>query len=138
MKNFVILAEERKVKLLCGMNRRFDREALLVRDEIAAGNLGVLRKLTMVAKDHPPPTKEYLQHAPIMYWDSAVHEVDMAIWLLHQKPSLVSLKQGSPGLSSHGFPSMRIDFPSMGNPLSLKSMTNVFKIDLKSILMDSH
>ena len=35
-------------------------------------------------------------------------------------------------------PSMRIDFPSMGNPLSLKSITNVFKIDLKSILMDSH
>ncbi len=43
-----------------------------------------------------------------------------------------------PRLSSHGFPSMRIDFPSKGNPLSLKSITNVFKIDFKSILMDSH
>ncbi len=35
-------------------------------------------------------------------------------------------------------PSTRIDFPSMGNPLALKFITNVFKIHYKSILMDSH
>ena len=56
----------------------------------------------------------------------------------HLITTLRSLSISTPGLSPHGFPSMRNDFPSMENPLSLKSITNVFKIDSKSTLMDSH
>ena len=82
-------ANEKGLKILCGMSRRFDDAALRARQEVQQGNLGRLRKMSIISRDNPPPTKEYLKHAPTIYMDMAIHDVDMAIWLINERPSLV-------------------------------------------------
>ncbi len=82
---------------------------------------------------HPCATASVLLYLKVLH-----EEASCSVLLVAHLASCDTTTGCLPGLSSHGFPSMRIDFPSMGNPLSLKSTTNVFKIDLKSILMDSH
>ena len=85
-----ISAKAKGLLLLCGMTRRFDPPAQKVKKEIEAGDLGTILNITGINRDNPYPPIEFLKHSPNIYYDCGVHDIDLALWLLGEKPVLVS------------------------------------------------
>ena len=70
------------VILQVGYQRRFDAEFARARSAVAAGELGKIRFVRLVGRDHRVPSLEYLRGSGGQFKDQMVHEFDLARWLL--------------------------------------------------------
>lgn len=70
------------VKLQIGFNRRFDRNFRRVRDEVAQGHIGTPHILRITNRDPAPPTLEYIKVSGGLFFDFAMHDFDMARFLM--------------------------------------------------------
>ena len=73
------------------MTRRYDAAAEKIKRSIDEGSVGRIRYVYLVYRDAPTPPIEFLKTSPILYYDNGIHYVDMAVWLLKEKPNLVYL-----------------------------------------------
>ncbi|MFO7782966.1 MAG: inositol 2-dehydrogenase [Spirochaetia bacterium] len=85
------LAEVKKagVKLQIGFNRRFDTNYRRVHERIVAGSIGDLHMVHIVSRDPAPPPIEYVKVSGGIFLDMAIHDFDMARYLVGDEPETV-------------------------------------------------
>jgi myo-inositol 2-dehydrogenase/D-chiro-inositol 1-dehydrogenase len=74
--------ERTRVKLQIGFNRRFDASYRRVRDAITQGEIGTPWRLHLTSRDPAPPPSEYIRVSGGLFLDMAIHDFDMARFLL--------------------------------------------------------
>jgi myo-inositol 2-dehydrogenase / D-chiro-inositol 1-dehydrogenase len=74
------------IPLLLGFNRRFDPNFAALRHRLEAGDIGTLETLHIVSHDPAPPPIAYIRVSGGLFKDMAIHDFDMARWLLGEEP----------------------------------------------------
>lgn len=74
--------EQAGVKLQIGFNRRFDPNFRRVREVVAAGKIGEPHILRITSRDPEPPPIEYVKVSGGIFLDMAIHDFDMARFLI--------------------------------------------------------
>jgi myo-inositol 2-dehydrogenase/D-chiro-inositol 1-dehydrogenase len=76
-------------RLLLGFNRRFDPNFRALKARLAAGAVGALETLQITSNDPAPPPVAYVKVSGGLFKDMAIHDFDMARWLLGEEPAEV-------------------------------------------------
>jgi myo-inositol 2-dehydrogenase/D-chiro-inositol 1-dehydrogenase len=71
-----------RVKLQIGFNRRFDSNFRRVRHAIVNGEIGEPHMLHIISRDPAPPPLEYIKNSGGIFLDMAIHDFDMARYLI--------------------------------------------------------
>jgi len=74
-----------KRPLLLGFNRRFDRHFGALKTQLAEGRIGALESLLIVSHDPAPPPISYIKVSGGLFKDQAIHDFDMARFLLGEE-----------------------------------------------------
>ena len=74
--------ERAGVKLQVGFNRRFDPSFKRVHDLVAAGEVGTPHLLRITSRDPAPPPLAYVRVSGGLFLDMAIHDFDMARYLM--------------------------------------------------------
>ena len=72
--------------LLLGFNRRFDRHFGALKKQLDAGRIGDLESLLIVSHDPAPPPVSYIKVSGGLFKDMAIHDFDIARYLLGEEP----------------------------------------------------
>ena len=81
--------EAAKGKLFLAFNRRFDPNFQHLQAKLSAGAVGKLETLHITSHDPSPPPAGYIPVSGGLFKDMAIHDFDMARWLLGEEPSEV-------------------------------------------------
>ena len=73
-------------RLVVGFNRRFDPDFAALKAGLDAGRAGVLESLQITSHDPAPPPVSYVRVSGGLFKDMAIHDFDMARWLLGEEP----------------------------------------------------
>ncbi|HEX3917019.1 MAG TPA: inositol 2-dehydrogenase [Caulobacteraceae bacterium] len=76
-------------RLFLGFNRRFDPNFQALQARLASGAVGALESLQITSNDPAPPPVAYVKVSGGLFKDMAIHDFDMARWLLGEEPSEV-------------------------------------------------
>ncbi len=74
--------DKASIKLQVGFNRRFDPSFKRVRDLVATGELGAPHILRITSRDPAPPPISYIKVSGGIFLDMAIHDFDMARYLM--------------------------------------------------------
>ena len=74
------------VPLMVGFNRRFDPHFGALKRALDDGAIGALETLHIVSHDPAPPPPAYVRVSGGLFKDMAIHDFDMARWLLGEEP----------------------------------------------------
>src|ERR1019366_9662738 len=74
-----------KARLLLGFNRRFDPNFQALKARLDSGALGKLETLNITSHDPAPPPIAYIATSGGLFLDMAIHDFDMARWLLGEE-----------------------------------------------------
>jgi myo-inositol 2-dehydrogenase/D-chiro-inositol 1-dehydrogenase len=74
------------VRLLLGFNRRFDPNFATLQSRLQHGTVGILESLQITSHDPAPPPPAYVRTSGGLFKDMAIHDFDMARWLLGEEP----------------------------------------------------
>ncbi|WP_376096939.1 inositol 2-dehydrogenase [Roseomonas sp. CCTCC AB2023176] len=77
------------VPLMVGFNRRFDPSFASLRRRLEQGEIGTLEMLTITSRDPSPPPATYAAQSGGIFRDMAIHDLDMARFLLREEPTKV-------------------------------------------------
>lgn len=82
-----VAARVRAAELPCmlGFQRRYDPDFRRVRERIAGGAAGKLEHIVMHTRDPAPPPRAYVERSGGMFRDQAIHDFDMARFLLGEE-----------------------------------------------------
>ncbi len=78
------------VKLMVGFTRRFDPSFAKARQMIAEGKIGEPHLLRITSRDPQPPPPSYVRGSGGLFLDMAIHDFDMARFLLGREVTEVS------------------------------------------------
>jgi myo-inositol 2-dehydrogenase/D-chiro-inositol 1-dehydrogenase len=70
------------VPLMLGFNRRFDPHFKALKTALDRGDVGALETVHIVSHDPAPPPPAYVKVSGGLFKDMAIHDFDMARWLL--------------------------------------------------------
>ncbi|ULJ75567.1 inositol 2-dehydrogenase [Rhizobium gallicum] len=70
------------VVCLLAFQRRYDPDFRFVRERIVSGEAGALEHIVMHTRDPAPPSRAYVERSGGMFRDQAIHDFDMARYLL--------------------------------------------------------
>jgi len=76
-------------RLFLAFNRRFDPNFRALKQKLDAGAVGKLETLHITSHDPAPPPAGYIPVSGGLFKDMAIHDFDMARWLLGEEPSEV-------------------------------------------------
>jgi len=79
----------RGARLLLAFNRRFDPNFQVLKAKLDSGAIGRLETLQITSNDPAPPPPAYVAVSGGLFKDMAIHDFDMARWLLGEEPSEV-------------------------------------------------
>jgi myo-inositol 2-dehydrogenase/D-chiro-inositol 1-dehydrogenase len=74
-----------KARLLLGFNRRFDPHFQALKARLDSGAIGRLETLNITSHDPAPPPVAYIKVSGGLFRDMAIHDFDMARWLLDEE-----------------------------------------------------
>jgi len=74
------------VKLMTALQRRFDPNFKRVKEAILANEVGEVVQIKLCSRDPAPPPFEYVQGGGGIFKDMAVHDLDMARFLMESEP----------------------------------------------------
>ena len=77
------------VKLMTALQRRFDPNFARVKQAIADGEIGEVIQIKLCSRDPAPPPFEYVQGSGGLFKDMAIHDLDMARFLMGCEPEAV-------------------------------------------------
>ncbi len=77
--------EQAGVPLQIGFQRRFDPAIQAARRLVAAGDLGIVYLVRLIAHDHQPPPEAYIQSSGGLFRNSAIHDFDALRWVTGQE-----------------------------------------------------
>lgn len=75
------VVEKQGVKFMVAFNRRFDPTFQRVREHVATGEVGIPYIINITSRDPEPPHLEYLKVCGGIFFDTTVHDFDMARYL---------------------------------------------------------
>ena len=73
-------------RFFIGFNRRFDPHFARLKSCIDSGEMGNLETLHIISHDPAPPPIDYVKVSGGLFMDMAIHDFDMARWLLGEEP----------------------------------------------------
>jgi myo-inositol 2-dehydrogenase/D-chiro-inositol 1-dehydrogenase len=76
-------------RLLLAFNRRFDPNFQALKARLDGGSVGSLETLQITSNDPSPPPPAYVAISGGLFKDMAIHDFDMARWLLGEEPVAV-------------------------------------------------
>ncbi|MBW8812573.1 MAG: inositol 2-dehydrogenase [Caulobacterales bacterium] len=82
-------ASLRGARLFLGFNRRFDPSFRALKASLDAGTVGGLESVQITSNDPGPPPISYVKVSGGLFKDMAIHDFDMARWLLGEEPTEV-------------------------------------------------
>ncbi len=80
----------KKGQLMVGFNRRFDPHFAAVRKAISDGQIGMAELAIITSRDPAAPPADYIRRSGGIFRDMAIHDFDMALFLLDEMPVQVS------------------------------------------------
>ena len=80
-------ARLKDARLFLAFNRRFDPNIRALQARLAAGEVGRLETLQITSNDTSPPPINFVKTSGGLFKDMAIHDLDMACWLLGEAPS---------------------------------------------------
>lgn len=75
-----------KARMLLAFNRRFDPNFSALKQRLDSGAVGKLETLQITSNDPSPPPPAYVAVSGGLFKDMAIHDFDMARWLLGEEP----------------------------------------------------
>lgn len=81
-KKSLAIIEANNVKFMLGFNRRFDPNFLKIKSLIDEGQIGLPRILKITSRDPGPPPISYIKSSGGLFLDMAIHDFDMARYLM--------------------------------------------------------
>ncbi len=75
--------------LFIGFNRRFDTHFAALKARLDSNAIGKLESLSITSHDPAPPPISYIRGSGGLFKDMAIHDFDMARWLLGEEPTEV-------------------------------------------------
>lgn len=81
-KKSLSIIEANKVKFMLGFNRRFDPNFLKIKSLIDEGEIGLPHVLKITSRDPAPPPVSYIKSSGGLFLDMAIHDFDMARYLM--------------------------------------------------------
>jgi myo-inositol 2-dehydrogenase/D-chiro-inositol 1-dehydrogenase len=72
--------------MLVGFNRRFDPHFAALKARVESKAIGNLESLNIISHDPAPPPVSYIRVSGGLFKDMAIHDFDMARWLLGEEP----------------------------------------------------
>ena len=75
--------------MLLGFNRRFDPHFAALKAQLESNAIGSLESLSIISHDPAPPPLSYIRASGGLFKDMAIHDFDMARWLLGEEPTEV-------------------------------------------------
>jgi myo-inositol 2-dehydrogenase/D-chiro-inositol 1-dehydrogenase len=75
--------------MFLAFNRRFDPNFRALKNKLDGGAVGKLETLHITSHDPSPPPPGYVAVSGGLFKDMAIHDFDMARWLLGEEPSEV-------------------------------------------------
>lgn len=78
-------AELANVQLMLGFNRRFDANFLKVKEMVHGGLVGDPHILKITSRDPNPPQIEYVKSSGGLFMDMAIHDFDMARYVMNSE-----------------------------------------------------
>jgi myo-inositol 2-dehydrogenase/D-chiro-inositol 1-dehydrogenase len=82
-------AELAGARMLLAFNRRFDPNFRALKARLDSGAIGTLETLQITSNDPSPPPPAYVAVSGGLFKDMAIHDFDMARWLLGEEPATV-------------------------------------------------
>ncbi|MGH8177764.1 MAG: inositol 2-dehydrogenase [Steroidobacter sp.] len=79
-------AEQARIALYLGFNRRYDPSFARLKREIDAGAIGRIETLHITSRDPAAPPVDYIRRSGGLFRDMMIHDLDMARWLLGAEP----------------------------------------------------
>ncbi|WP_367848783.1 inositol 2-dehydrogenase [Rhodoferax sp. WC2427] len=79
-------------KVMMAFNRRFDPSNIELRKAMDAGQIGDVRQVIITSRDPGLPPRDYVAHSGGIFRDMAIHDFDMARFLLAEEPVEVYAK----------------------------------------------
>jgi myo-inositol 2-dehydrogenase/D-chiro-inositol 1-dehydrogenase len=76
-------------RMLLAFNRRFDPNFQALKAKLDSGVIGGIETLQITSNDPSPPPPSYVAVSGGLFKDMAIHDFDMARWLLGEEPALV-------------------------------------------------
>ena len=79
----------RDARLLLAFNRRFDPNFQALKARLDEGAIGTIESLQITSNDPAPPPPSYVAVSGGLFKDMAIHDFDIARWLLGEEPVAV-------------------------------------------------
>ena len=79
------LAKLSGVKLMMGFNRRFDPDFLQAKQSVQAGVIGEVQIVKITSRDPGLPPIDYIKNSGGLFVDMAIHDFDMARYIMNKK-----------------------------------------------------
>ena len=76
--------------VMVGFNRRFDPNFAALKTALDAGEIGKAEMLTLTSFDPAPPPVNYIKVSGGIFRDMMIHDLDMAHFLMGEKPTSIS------------------------------------------------
>ncbi|MFB9128636.1 inositol 2-dehydrogenase [Paraburkholderia dipogonis] len=73
-------------RVMLAFNRRFDPDAMRLKQAIEDGEVGDVRQVVITSRDPGLAPLEYLRHSGGIFRDMTIHDFDTARWLLGEEP----------------------------------------------------
>ncbi|MCG8308058.1 MAG: inositol 2-dehydrogenase [Cytophagales bacterium] len=80
------------VKLMLGFNRRFDPNFLKIKSMVSSGKIGDPQILKITSRDPGPPPISYVKVSGGLFMDMAIHDFDMARYIMNKEVAEVYAK----------------------------------------------
>lgn len=81
----VSVVEEQGGTLMLGFQRRFDADFQALKSAIDAGRIGSVETVHLTSRDPSPPPLDYIKRSGGIFRDMAIHDLDVARWLLDEE-----------------------------------------------------
>ena len=79
------MAEDAGVKLMLGFNRRFDPDFLAARKAVRDGKIGEVQIVKITSRDPGLPPLDYIKNSGGLFMDMAIHDFDMARYIMDKE-----------------------------------------------------
>ncbi len=81
----VKIVKEANVKLMLGFNRRFDPDFMQARKSVSEKRIGNVQIVKITSRDPGLPPIDYIKNSGGLFMDMAIHDFDMARYIMNKK-----------------------------------------------------
>jgi myo-inositol 2-dehydrogenase/D-chiro-inositol 1-dehydrogenase len=85
IKNILEVVKEAGIQMMVGFNRRFDPNFAKIKELVSEGKIGDPQILKITSRDPGPPPSQYIKSSGGLFLDMAIHDFDMARFIVQDE-----------------------------------------------------